>query len=151
MKLILKQDVQNLGALGEVVDVKPGYARNYLIPQGLAYTASAGNLRRLEEEQKANEERSKRDYLEARRRSSQLEGMVLTFQAKAGEEGKLFGSVTNADIADRANEQGLDFEVDRRKIQLDEPIKQLGAFPVSIKLHADVSIDIEVRVERAAD
>lgn len=151
MKLILKEAVAHLGESGQVVDVKPGYARNYLIPQGLAYTASAANLRRLEEEQQAAEEKSRRDYLEARRRAAQLDGMVLTFQAKAGEEGKLFGSVTTADIADRANEKGLDFEVDRRKMQLDEPLKQLGAFPVTIRLHADVEVQIEVRVERAAD
>jgi large subunit ribosomal protein L9 len=151
MKLILKQDVQHLGASGDIVDVKPGYARNYLIPQGLAYTASPANLKRIEREREQAEERAKRDYLEARRRASQLDGMVLVFHAKAGEEGKLFGSVTSADIADRANEQGLDFEVDRRKIVLDEPLKQLGAFPVSIRLAADVEAEIEVRVERGSE
>jgi len=148
MKLILKQDVTNLGESGTIVDVKPGYARNYLIPQGLAYAASAANLKKMEQEQADAEERGKRAYLEARRRASQLEGMVLVFQAKAGEEGKLFGSVTSADIADRANEQGLDFEIDRRKISLDEPLKQIGVFPVPIRLATDVEAEIEVRVER---
>ncbi len=148
MKLILTETVEHLGASGDIVDVKPGFARNYLIPQGLAYTASAANLKRIEEEKDAAEERSKRDYLEARRRASQIDGMVLTFKAKAGEEGKLFGSVTSADIAERADEN-LDFDLDRRRIQLDEPIKQLGAFAVTIKLHQDVDAEIEVQVERA--
>ena len=99
MKVILKEDMSNLGVAGDVVDVKAGYARNYLLPQGLAYTASAANVRRIEEERSQREERSRRDYLEARRRASQLEGKQLVFQARAGEEGKLFGSVTNADVA----------------------------------------------------
>ena len=149
MKVILKEDMSNLGVAGDVVDVKAGYARNYLIPQGLAFLASAGNIRRVEEEKKRGEERSRREYLEARRRSSLLEGVSLTFHARAGEEGKLFGSVTNADIADRLKEKGLDFEVDRRWIQLDEPLKTLGEFTVPIKLHADVSVGVEVRIERA--
>lgn len=149
MKVILKEDLSNLGAAGEVVDVKAGYARNYLIPQGLAYLASPGNIRRLEDERQRMEEKSRKDFLEARRRASQLEGVSLAFQARAGEEGKLFGSVTNADLADRLNEQGLDFDVDRRWIQLDEPIKALGEFQVPVRLHADVTVPIEVRVERA--
>ena len=149
MKVILKEDMSNLGVAGDVVDVKAGYARNYLIPEGLAYVASAGNVRRLEEEQKLREERSRRDYLEARRKASQLQGKQLVFQARAGEEGKLFGSVTNGDVADRLNEQGLDFEIDRRWVQLDEPLKALGDFSVPVRLHTDVTVDVEVRVERA--
>jgi large subunit ribosomal protein L9 len=149
MKVILKEDMSNLGVAGDVVDVKPGYARNYLLPQGLAYLASAANVRRIEEEQKQREERSRREYLEARRRASQLQGKQLVFQARAGEEGKLFGSVTNADIADRLNETGLDFEIDRRWIHLEEPLKALGEFSVPVRLHGDVTVDVEVRVERA--
>jgi large subunit ribosomal protein L9 len=149
MKVILKEDMSNLGAAGDVVDVKAGYARNYLLPQGLAYTASAGNIRRLEDERKGLEEKSRKDFLEARRRAGQLEGLSVTFQARAGEEGKLFGSVTNADVADRLKEQGLDFELDRRSIQMDEPIRSVGEFQVSVRLHADVTVPIEVRVERA--
>ena len=154
VKVILKQDVETLGDRGEVVDVKPGYARNYLIPRGLAYEASEGNLRRVEEEKKKGEERAKRDYLEARRRASRIEGLVLVFQARAGEgeDAKLFGSVTNADIADRANEQGgLDFELDRRQVVLEEPLKKLGSFKVPVRLHQDVEIEIEVNVERSAE
>jgi large subunit ribosomal protein L9 len=149
MKVILKEDMSNLGTAGDVVDVKPGYARNYLVPQGLAYLASPANVRRLEEEQKQREERSRRDFLEARRRASQLQGKQLVFHARAGEEGKLFGSVTNADVADRLNEQGLDFEIDRRWVHMDEPLKALGDFTVPVRLHTDVTVDVEVRVERA--
>jgi len=149
MKLILKQAVENLGDAGDVVSVKPGYGRNYLIPQGLAYEASEANMRRLEEEQKRAEERARRDYLEARRRAAQLVGLSLTFHARAGEDGKLFGSVTNADIADRANDSGsLDFELDKRIVVMDEPLKALGAFEVSVHLHAEVEGRIQVHVER---
>ena len=149
MKLILKKAVENLGDAGEIVTVKAGYGRNYLIPQGIAYMASEANMRRLEEEQKRSEERSRRDYLEARRRASQLTGMSLTFHARAGEDGKLFGSVTNADIADRANSSGkLDFELDKRIVTLEEPLKALGVFEVRVHLHAEVDVEIEVHVER---
>lgn len=148
MKLILKEQVDKLGDAGEVVDVKPGYARNYLIPHGLAYEASEANIRRLEEERERAEERAKKEYLEARRRASQIEGASVTFHARAGEEGKLFGSVTSADIADRLNEKDLDFEIDRKSVLLEEPLKQLGAFMVPVKLHGDVEVEVEVRVER---
>ena len=149
MKVILKADMSNLGAAGDVVEVKAGYGRNYLIPQGLAYMASVANVKRVEEEKKLGEERYRRDYLEARRRASQLEGVSLTFRARAGEEGKLFGSVTNADVADRLNEQGLDFEVDRRWVHLEESLKTLGEFRVPVQFGRDVSVEVEVRVERA--
>lgn len=151
MKVILKADMANLGDAGQVVDVKPGYARNYLLPQGFAYEASPANLARIEEEQAKAEERAKRDYLEARRRASQIDTTRLTFKALAGEgdDAKLFGSVTSADIADRLNgEAGLDFELDRRWIQLDEPLKSLGSFQVPIKLHTDVVVEVSVEIER---
>jgi large subunit ribosomal protein L9 len=152
MKLILKQDVANLGEAGEVVQVKPGYGRNYLIPQGLAYAASEANMKRLEEEQARAEEKARRDFLEARRRAAQVEALSLTFQVRAGEDGKLFGSVTSADIADRANEgEELDFELDRRAIQLEEPLKTLGVFPVDVRLHSEVHVELEVRLERESD
>lgn len=147
MKLILRKAVETLGESGDVVDVKAGYARNYLIPHGLAYAASAANLAKLEEEQASKEEHAKRDYLEARRRASQLENVSVTFAMRAGEGGKLFGSVTNADIADRLNAGSLDFEVDRRLIEIDEPLKQLGEFQVTLKLHSQVECSIEVKIE----
>lgn len=148
VKVILKEDMDNLGASGDVVDVKPGYARNYLLPQGLAYEASEANVRRLEEEKQRAEERAKRDYLEARRRASQIDDVSLVFHARASEEGTLFGSVTSADIADRLNEGDLDFEVERRQVVVDGPIKEIGAYQVPIRLHSDVEIEVEVRVER---
>jgi len=148
MKLILKETVEHLGEVGEVVTVKAGYGRNYLIPQGLAYEASDANMRRIEEERTIAEEKSRHDYLEARRRASQLVGVSLTFHARAGEDGKLFGSVTNADIADRTNAGGLDFELDKRTVVLEEPLKALGVFNVVLRLHAEVEAEIEVRVER---
>lgn len=148
MKLILKQDVENLGEAGQVVSVKAGFGRNYLIPQGLAYVASQANIRRLEEEQAKAEERSRRDFLEARRRASQLEGMSLTFHERAGEDGKLFGSVTAADIAGQANAQELDFELDKRLVELEEAIKIIGVANVPVRLHRDVVVEVEVRVER---
>jgi large subunit ribosomal protein L9 len=148
MKLILKKDVKNLGEAGQVVSVKAGFGRNYLIPQGLAYVASQANIRRLEEEHAKAEERSRRDFLEARRRASQLEGMSLTFHERAGEDGKLFGSVTAADIAGQANTQELDFELDKRLVELEEAIKIIGVVNVPVRLHRDVVVEVEVRVER---
>lgn len=146
VKVILRQNLPNLGESGELVTVKPGYARNYLLPQGLAFEATAANVRKIEEDRRRSEQRQKRDYLEARRRASQLEEVQLTFQANAGEEGKLFGSITTGDITDRLNEQGLDFQVDRRWIDLDEPIKALGVFSVPVRLHTDVRPEIKVWV-----
>jgi large subunit ribosomal protein L9 len=149
LKVILRQDIDKLGSTGDVVSVKPGFARNYLVPRGFAFEATAGNLRRIEEDQSRAEAKTRRDYLEARRRASQLENVSLTFHAKAGEESKLFGSITSADITDRLNEQGLDFQVDRRSIELDEPIKALGVFAVPVKLHADVRPEVKVWVIKA--
>ena len=148
-KVILKTDVEKLGEAGDVVGVKPGFARNYLVPQGLAYEATAGNIRRLEAERQHEEQRAKRDYLEARRRASQLENVSLTFHAKAGEESKLFGSITAGDIADRLGEQGLDFGLDRRQIDLPEPIKSLGVYSVAVRLHAEVRPEVKVWVIKA--
>lgn len=149
MKVILKEDLENLGEQGDVVDVKPGYARNFLLPRGLAYEASDANLERIERERQEAEERARRDYLEARRRASQLEDQVLVFSERASEEGKLFGSVTAADVADRLNERGdLDFEVDKRIVRLEEPLKTVGVANVEIELHGDVVVEVEVRVER---
>ena len=149
MKLILKQSVENLGEAGEVIQVKPGFGRNYLIPQGLAYTATQANIERLEQEQAQSDERSKRDFLEAGRRASQLEGISsITFYVRAGDDGKLFGSVTSADIADRINESDMDFELNRRAVLLDEPIKMLGVWEIPLNLHGEVEAHIEVHVER---
>ncbi len=151
MKLILRSTVDRLGDQGDVVDVKAGFARNYLIPQGLAYLASAGNLRRLERERDEAEELARHDYLEARRRASQLEGTSLVFHVRAGDDGRLFGAVTNADVADRLNQGELDFEVDRRIVMLEEPLKLLGASKVLVRLHSQVEVEVEIQVERSED
>jgi large subunit ribosomal protein L9 len=149
VKVILRQDIDKLGDAGEVVSVKPGFARNYLLPRGFAYEATAANLRAIEQDKARVEAKGRRDYLEARRRASQLEGVSLTFHAKAGEESKLFGSITTGDIAERLNEQGLDFQIDRRSIELEEPIKTLGVFSVAIRLHAEVKPEVKVWVIKA--
>lgn len=146
VKVILREDVEKLGEAGEVVSVKPGYARNYLLPQDLAYEATDASIRQLEQERERSEQRARRDYLEARRRASQLEDVQLTFHARAGEESKLFGSIGSADITDRLNGQELDFQVDRKDVELDDPIKALGVYNVPIKLHADVRPEIKVWV-----
>jgi large subunit ribosomal protein L9 len=147
MKLILKQSIENLGEAGAIVQVKAGYGRNYLIPQGLAYAASDANMKRIEEEQALAEERKRRDFLEARRRASQLEGLVLTFVERAGEDGKLFGSVTAADILASANAGDLDFELDKKTVLLEDPIKAVGNVNVAIRLHPDVELQVSVNVE----
>ncbi len=151
MKLILRRTVDRLGEQGDVVDVKAGYARNYLIPQGLAYLASSSNLKRLEQERDEAEELAKHDYLEARRRASQVEGTSLVFRVRAGEDGKLFGAVTNADIADRLNQGELDFEIDRRIVMLEEPLKVLGTSKVVVRLHSQVEVEIEIQLEQGEE
>lgn len=148
VKVILRNSIEKLGAEGDVVTVRAGFARNYLLPQGFAYEATAGNIRRIESERRREEERARRDYLEARRRAKALEGVSLTFEMLAGEESKLFGSITAADITEKLNQQGLDFEVDRRQVELEEPIKSLGVFSVPIRLSAEVQPEIKVWVSK---
>jgi large subunit ribosomal protein L9 len=144
IKVILRQDVAELGASGDVVTVRPGYARNFLLPQGLAYEATTTNIRRIDEERRRGEAKAKHNFLEARRRAAQLENVSLTFHANAGEEGKLFGSITSSDIADRLNEQNLDFQVDKRDIEISEPIKALGVYTVPVKLHSEVRPEVKI-------
>ena len=144
MQVILRDRLEHLGNAGEVVNVKPGYARNYLIPQGLAYEANDANLKRIDRERAQLVKRAEGQLQVARERAAALEGVSVTFNARAGEEGKLFGSITTADIAERLAEQGV--EVDRKQIQLDEPIKALGVFSIPVRLHADVRPEIKVWV-----
>ena len=144
MQVILRESVENLGDAGEIVEVKPGYGRNYLIPKGLAYEATAANKRRLEAERARVAAREAETLGEAKARAGKIEGVSLTFHARAGQEGKLFGSITAADIAERLAEQGI--EVDRRQIELDEPIKALGVTSVPVRLHAQVKPEIKVWV-----
>jgi large subunit ribosomal protein L9 len=144
MQVILRERLENLGNAGEIVDVKPGYARNYLIPQGLAYEATGANLRQIEREKAQVAKRESETLTAARERAGALEGVSLTFHARAGQEGKLFGSITSGDIADRLAEQGI--QVDRRQIELEEPLKALGVFTVPIRLHTQVRPEIKVWV-----
>ncbi len=144
VRIILRQDIENLGEMGDVVDVKPGYARNYLLPQGFAYEATPANLKRHEEERTHMVRRSLRDRERAEKTAQSLEGISITLKAKAGEEGRLFGSVTSSDIA--AGLAGQGFEVDRHIIRLEEPIKQLGVYKVPIRLHAEVQPEVSVWV-----
>ena len=144
MQVILRERLENLGNPGDVVDVKAGYARNYLIPQGLAYEATSANLRQIDRERTQREKRDNEVLAAARERADALDGVSLTFHARAGQEGKLFGSIGSADIADKLAEQGI--EVDRRQIELDEPIKALGVFTVPIRLHTQVRPEIKVWV-----
>lgn len=144
VELILREDVDDLGDAGDVVDVKPGYARNYLLPQGLAYRASEGNLKRLQEERRREEKAAARVRDKAAELASRLEGQSVTFSVRAGEDGQLFGSVTATDITERLQENGLD--VARQSVELEEPIKQLGVYTVPLDLHAEVRPEIKVWV-----
>ena len=144
MQVILRDRIENLGDAGDMVDVKPGYGRNYLIPRGLAYEASPANVRRMEAERAAQGRKEAETLGEARQQASKLEGVSLTFNARAGQEGKLFGSITNGDIADKLAEQGI--QIDRRQIELDEPIKSLGVHNVPVRLHSQVRPEIKVWV-----
>jgi len=144
MQVILRERMDHLGDAGEVVDVKPGYARNYLIPRGFAYEASDANIRRIDRERAQGVKRAEEQLVGARARAGALEGVSLTFNARAAQEGRLFGSITSADIADKLAEQGI--EIDRRQIELEEPIKALGVFSVPVRLHADVRPEIKVWV-----
>jgi large subunit ribosomal protein L9 len=144
MQVILRDRLENLGDAGDVVEVKPGYARNYLIPKGLAYEATKANVRRIEAERAAQGRRDAETLTEARQRASAIEGVSLTFTARAGQEGKLFGSITSADIADKLAEQGV--TIDRRQIELDEPIKSLGVHSVPVRLHPQVQPELKVWV-----
>lgn len=144
MEVILRHAVENLGKPGDVVKVKNGYARNYLLPHNLAYEATPGNLKRIQQERDRLEaaENTRRDS--AQEIATKLEQVSLTFSARVGEEGKLFGSVTATDIAQQLEQQG--FHIEKRQIDLHEPIKSLGVYRVPVRLHADVKPEIRVWV-----
>lgn len=151
MKLILKRAVPKLGEPGDVVNVKAGYGRNYLLPQGLAYEASEANLQRIEEEQKLEAEKARRTYLEGKRRAAALEGTALAFRARASEEGRLYGSIAPGDIVEQLNAGSLDFEVERRQVLLEEPLKEVGEHVVVVRFAPEAEVEIAVRVDREED
>ncbi len=144
MKVILQEDVKNLGKMGDVANVSDGYARNFLIPKKLAVEANVKNVRSLEHEKKKLEDKAKKIRNEAQGLSEKLSSLTLTLPAKAGEEEKLFGSITSKDIAEALKAQGLD--IDRKKILLDEPIKRLGAYSVGVKVHQEVIAQVNVNI-----
>jgi large subunit ribosomal protein L9 len=145
MRVILKQDVDKLGRAGDVVKVTPGYGRNFLIPRQIAVEATPGNLKIVEIERRANARRDQRDKEAASLVAKDLAKLVVTIRRKAGEGGTLYGSVTSLDIADFLITHKID--IDKRKIQLDDPIKSIGEYQIPIRLHREVVVPIAVIVE----
>lgn len=145
MQVILKEDVKNLGKKGDVVKVAEGYGRNFLIPRGLAVEATEGNLKAFRHQQQLEAARQQRQAEEARRLRERLEGYTVVVRARAGEGGRLFGSVTAADVAEALRAAG--FPVDKKRVELAEPLKSLGRHPVTIRLHAGVSATVWVEVQ----
>ena len=146
IEVILREDVQHLGKAGALVKVKPGYARNFLLPRGLAYEATEGNKKRILAEQKGRVTRLAAEKVDADALAARLSGVSLTVKAKAGEGDRLFGSVTSQDLASRLAERGI--AIDKRRIELDHAIKELGTHTVSIRLHPEVRAEIKVTVEQ---
>ena len=147
VQVVLREDIPQLGDAGQLVSVKNGYARNYLIPQGKAYFATASRLREIEHHQRITAEQVEREIAACEAEKQRIEAERLEFQARVGEGEKLFGSITAAQIAERLAERGC--PVDRRKIALAEPIKNTGDFDVPIRLHGRVEAQIHVRVVAA--
>ena len=147
MKVILKEDVKDLGIMGTVLDVANGYGRNYLIPQNLAVEANPKNIKQLEHEKNRILAKVKKIRKSAEDAAGELSKLSITIEAKSGEEDKLFGSVTTKDIAEEISKQGID--VDKRKIILEEPIKHLGSYEVAVKIHHDVTANIKLEVKKA--
>jgi large subunit ribosomal protein L9 len=146
MQIILQEDVEKLGTRGEVVDVAPGYARNYLLPRKLALAATPGNMKRLEKMRHAFAKREAVERGDAEALAGMLANVTLTLSRKAGENEQLFGSVTSADVSEALAAQG--YTVDKRKVQLADPIKLVGEFQVPIKLHRDVVATVKLIVQR---
>jgi len=143
-QVLLREDIDNLGARGEIVRVKAGYARNYLLPRNLAVEATANNVRQIEGEKAALAKREAKERGTAEVQGSELQKLTLKFERKVGEAGILYGSVTSMDIAHELKEQG--YEIDRRKIVLREPIKRFGTYSVPIRLHRQVTVELPVQV-----
>ena len=143
-KILLRQDVDDLGARGEIVRVRAGYARNYLLPRRLAVEATTNNVKQIEQERAALLKKEANERATAQGQAEQINKVVLEFKRKAGEQGALYGSVTSMDIAEALKERG--YEIDRHRLHLREPIKRLGEFAVPLRLHREVSIDLQVKV-----
>jgi large subunit ribosomal protein L9 len=149
MEVILREDVEKLGARGQLVKVTPGYARNYLLPKRLAVAATESNKKIVEQERQAHVRKESKLVADASELAKMISNISITFSQKAGESDQLFGSVTSKDIAEALEKQG--YTIDRRKVVLDEPIKTLGEFKVPLRLHRDVPAEITVHVVKEAD
>ncbi len=149
MKVILRQNFENLGKFGDIVEVKDGYARNFLIPRGIALPATPGNIKKVETEKKQKAFKIEREKLSAQKLAEELAKVELTIPMRAGENERLFGSVTAQMIADELKKLG--FEIDRRKVLLEEPIKALGKYEIPIKLHPEISVKINLSVVQAEE
>lgn len=149
MKVILNADVEELGHIGEIVNVKAGFARNFLIPKGLAVEATTRNVSRIEHEKQRIDAKARHDLADAEAFARRLGGVKVEIGAKVGEEERLYGSVTNAMIAEKIVAAG--FDIDKRKIQLAEPIRTTGVFTVTIKVHQDVTAEVKVWVKPEAE
>ncbi len=143
-KVLLREDVDDLGSRGEIVRVRAGYARNYLLPRKLAVEATTGNVKGIEQERAALLKKEAKERSTAQAQSEQMGSLVLEFKRKAGEQGALYGSVTSMDLAEALKERG--YEIDRHRIHLREPLKRLGEYAVPIRLHREVTIELQVKV-----
>ncbi len=142
--VLLREDVDNLGGRGEIVKVKAGYARNFLLPQGIATQASKGNIKQVEQERSILLKKAAGEKSTAEAQAEQMKDISLVFERKAGKDGTLFGSVTSMDITEAIKAKG--YEIDRRKIQLKDTIKETGEYTVNVKLHREVTVEIPVSV-----
>ncbi len=146
MKVLLKQDVKNVGKKGEIIEAKEGFARNFIFPNGLGIEASSGALKQVEQGKAAAEKKKAREREEASETAKKMEALNLVLRHKAGDEGRLFGSVTNTEIAEGLKSMG--FNVEKKKIHLDEPIRFVGMHQAVLKLHPDVTAHLNVAVEK---
>ncbi|MDG2334619.1 MAG: 50S ribosomal protein L9 [Myxococcota bacterium] len=147
IKIILNEEVHRLGAAGDIVSVKPGFARNFLLPQGKASLATRGKVKEIEHQKRVITEKLAKEMKDLEALKSRVESLVLEFEAQVGEEGKLFGSVTAQQIAEQLAEKGQ--SIDRRKVSLDEPIRSVGEHSVSVRLAGDLSASVKVIVKAA--
>ncbi len=146
MKVILRKNFEQLGRVGDIVEVKDGYARNFLLPRQIAYIATKGNVRALEEEKKQIEKAEAKLFESAKKMAEELANVSITIPVKVGEEDKIFGSVTSQMIADALKEKNYD--IDKRKIEISEPIKALGIYDINIKLHPEVTATVKTWIVR---
>jgi large subunit ribosomal protein L9 len=144
MKVILKEDVKNIGSMGQIVDLADGFVRNYLVPRGLAVEANVKNIKSLEHEKKVIHEKAKKIRNQAQDLAGKISDLTLVIKAKAGEEGKLFGSVTTMDIAEQLKNAG--FEIDKKKISVEEPIKRIGSYSVKVRIHPEIATEVNLQV-----